>query len=144
MNKTQLQVRLLSLLLCVFVTDLLLAPPLVDLQPPVGGEPAPEISADATGMLDYISEVIFSLFVVNAQEFFVLVTLEWTERVKTARSSRPKKQSESKNTPSIIKVLTLHRGQFVTAALAAHGYQKAYIPGPTSGPGMQISWSGFA
>ncbi|KAF8968731.1 hypothetical protein BDZ97DRAFT_1755029 [Flammula alnicola] len=80
----------------------------------------------------------------NSREFFILVTFEWTERVKSVRSSRPKKTSESKNTPDAIKVLSLTRAQFVTAALTAHGHQSAYIPGATSGPGMQISWSGFA
>jgi len=81
---------------------------------------------------------------VNLHEFFVLVTLDWIERVKTARSSHPKKHSESKNASDVIKILSLSRVQFVVAALAAHGYQNTYIPGPTSGPGMQISWAGFA
>ncbi|PPQ76057.1 hypothetical protein CVT26_005439 [Gymnopilus dilepis] len=76
-------------------------------------------------------------------EFFVLVILEWTERVKAGRSVRPKKVMESKNTPDVVKILTLTRAQFVTAALSAHGLQNAYIPGPTSGPGMQISWTGI-
>ncbi|KAF8868520.1 hypothetical protein CPB84DRAFT_1857570 [Gymnopilus junonius] len=65
-------------------------------------------------------------------DFYVLVTLEWTERIKTVRSSRPKKMNESKNTPDVVKVLTMTHPQFVMAALTAHGYQQAYIPGPTS------------
>jgi hypothetical protein len=81
---------------------------------------------------------------VNSQEFFVLVTFEWTEQIKMVRSTRPKKQSESKNSPDTISVLKMTRSKFATAALAAHGYQHVYIPGPTSGPGMQISWAGFA
>lgn len=81
---------------------------------------------------------------VNSQEFFVLVTFEWTEQVKVARSSHPKKHAESKNTPKAIKVLMMGQSQFVIAALTAHDYQQAYIPGPTSGPGMKISWQGFA
>jgi len=36
------------------------------------------------------------------------------------------------------------RPEFATATLMSHGYQNVYIPGPTSGPGMQISWAGFA
>jgi hypothetical protein len=83
-------------------------------------------------------------FEVNSQEFLVLVTFEWTEQIKTVRSSRPKKQSESKNTPDTINVLEMTHPEFATAALTAHGYQNVYIPGPTSGPRMQISWTGFA
>lgn len=66
------------------------------------------------------------------------------EQIKTVRSSRPKKQSMSKNTPDAISVLRMTHPKFVAAALTAHGYQNVYIPGPTSGPGMQISWTGFA
>ncbi|KAF9034763.1 hypothetical protein BJ165DRAFT_1533815 [Panaeolus papilionaceus] len=34
--------------------------------------------------------------------------------------------------------------QFALAALTAHGYQKAYVVWEVCGPGMQVSWSGFA
>ena len=86
---------------------------------------------------------MLSPFLVVLHPFFVLVTLEWVEHIKGARSSRPKKQSESKNAPDAIKVLSMTRQQFITAALGAHGYQNAYIPGPTSGPGAQILWTGI-
>jgi len=81
---------------------------------------------------------------VNAHRFFVHVTLEWTERSKTARSTRSKKQEETKSTPDALEVLNMSRTGFVPAALTAHGYQNAYIPGPTSGPGMQVTWTGHA
>lgn len=81
---------------------------------------------------------------VKSQAFFVLVTLEWTEQIRSGRSVRPKKHNESKNTPDAIKVLQMTRSSFITAALTAHGHQNIYLPGPTSGPGMQISWVGFA
>src|SRR5437016_4929818 len=84
------------------------------------------------------------LFVsVNSHDFFVMVTLLWSEHVKTTRSSRPKKHEETKNTPNAVKVLAMTRATFVTTALSAHGYQSSYVPGQASGPGMQISWPGF-
>ena len=80
---------------------------------------------------------------VKSQAFFVLITLKWMEQIWSGRSVHPKKQNESKNTPDAIKVLQMTRSSFITAALTAHGYQNVYIPGPTSSPGMQISWVGF-
>jgi len=72
-----------------------------------------------------------------------MVTLSWSEHVKTTHSSRPKKHKETKNTQNTAKVLTMTRVTFVTTALSAHGYQNPYIPGQASGPGMQIAWPGF-
>jgi hypothetical protein len=48
-----------------------------------------------------------------------MVTLLWSEH-RTTRSSRPKKQEETKNTQNAVKVLTMTRATFVTTALSAH------------------------
>ncbi|KAF9053261.1 hypothetical protein BJ165DRAFT_1523972 [Panaeolus papilionaceus] len=77
------------------------------------------------------------------QEFYVLVTVEWTEHIKTACNSCPKCMNELKNTPAVVKILSMTCSAFVTAALGAHGLQGAYVPRPQSGPGMQVSWTGF-
>lgn len=94
------------------------------------------IGSDRNLHIDYLNTV-------SSQEFFILVTLEWTEQSKTS-CSHSKKHNESKNAPAAIKVLSLTRPQFVTMSLAAHALQNAFIPGPTSGPGMKIVWTGFA
>ena len=73
--------------------------------------------------------------VVDTFQFYTHVMVDWLEH--------PEKSLELKNTLSQILLLTLLCTQFITAALAAHGYQKTYIMGPTSRPCMWVSWSGL-
>lgn len=80
--------------------------------------------------------------IVNDLEFYLNVTIDWTERQEKSRNARPKKQSESKVTSNAVPVLSMDRGPFALAGLAAHGLQNTYIPGQKSGPGMRVWWSG--
>lgn len=85
----------------------------------------------------------FIWFIAEPVLFYVLVTIEYTERSATTRgSAKGKKHTESKNTVDQIAVLNSSRVQFITAALTAHSLQKVYLPGQTSGPGFKIYWSG--
>ncbi|KAJ7152068.1 hypothetical protein C8R46DRAFT_1303587 [Mycena filopes] len=66
----------------------------------------------------------------NGREFFVHVTLEWTEPRKGVRGSRaPKKLHESKLVSTAVQVTSMSRVEFVPIALA-------------SGPPMRIYWTG--
>ena len=79
--------------------------------------------------------------VVDNFQFYVHIMVNWLEHPVKSQNACLKKCSESKNTLSQVPLLTLSHAQFITAALAAHAYQKTYIPGPTSGLGMWVSWS---
>ncbi|KIL54227.1 hypothetical protein M378DRAFT_19111 [Amanita muscaria Koide BX008] len=95
-------------------------------------------------VIDHVEPAVNdNISTVNDLTFYVLVIVEWTERAaKGGRNPRPKKVSESKNTPSSVEVLKISRSEFITAALSAHNYHKLYIPGPTAGPNMRVSWTG--
>ncbi|KAF8147039.1 hypothetical protein K438DRAFT_1990008 [Mycena galopus ATCC 62051] len=74
--------------------------------------------------------------------FYVHVTLEWAERVKSGRNARPKKVHESKLVSTPVDVLSTSRVAFIPLALGAHGYEDVYIAGVASGPAMRVFWTG--
>ncbi|KAJ7153339.1 hypothetical protein C8R46DRAFT_1197397 [Mycena filopes] len=79
----------------------------------------------------------------NGREFFVHVTLEWTEPRKGVRGSRaPKKLHESKLVSTAVQVTSMSRVEFVPIALGAHDYDDLYVAGVASGPPMRIYWTG--
>ncbi|KAI0685325.1 hypothetical protein BC835DRAFT_1421345 [Cytidiella melzeri] len=75
--------------------------------------------------------------------FFVLVTIHWLERVQSGRAIKMAKQQDTKQVSAQTPVLRLARAEFVTLALSAHGYEDRYVPGPISGPGMKVYWTGY-
>jgi len=75
--------------------------------------------------------------------FYILVTIEYAERSASTRgTAKGRKHTESKNTVDQVAIFGSSRTQFITAALAAHNLQNVYVPGPMSGPGFKIHWSG--
>ncbi|KAI0684932.1 hypothetical protein BC835DRAFT_1387051 [Cytidiella melzeri] len=75
--------------------------------------------------------------------FFVLVTIHWLKRVQSGRAIKMAKQQDTKQVSAQTPVLRLACAKFVTLALSAHGYKDRYVPGPISGPGMQVYWTGY-
>ncbi|KAI0690535.1 hypothetical protein BC835DRAFT_1364246 [Cytidiella melzeri] len=53
------------------------------------------------------------------------------------------KQQDTKQVSAQTPVLRLACAEFVTLALSAHGYEDRYVPGPISGPGMKVYWTGY-
>ncbi|KAI0691893.1 hypothetical protein BC835DRAFT_1359293 [Cytidiella melzeri] len=53
------------------------------------------------------------------------------------------KQQDTKQVSAQTPVLKLAHAEFVTLALSAHGYEDQYVPGPISGPGMKVYWTGY-
>jgi hypothetical protein len=101
--------------------------------PATNGEVIEEVvSPDTLGEFNtflLVHPLIIHFLSVNSHDFFVMVTLLWSEHIKTTRSSSPKKHNETKNTLNALKVLAMTRTAFVTTALSAHGYQNLYVPG---------------
>ncbi|KAJ7656073.1 hypothetical protein DFH06DRAFT_1411823 [Mycena polygramma] len=74
---------------------------------------------------------------------YVHVTLEWTERAKSSRTStRSKKFQESKLVGHPVDVLSMTRVEFIPVALGAHQYEKKYVAGFASGPLLRAFYAG--
>ncbi|KAJ7936229.1 hypothetical protein B0H13DRAFT_2453062 [Mycena leptocephala] len=77
--------------------------------------------------------------------FSIHVTLEWSERQKSARpNARAKKCHESKFVSKAMDILSMSRTRiaFIPVALGAHGYENVYVAGVASGPAMRFFWTG--
>lgn len=77
------------------------------------------------------------------RRFDLSVTVEWLERAKGLRpSAKGKKAEETKPTHQPHVIADMSRVSFITAALAAHGYQNIYTPGVVNGPAFKIYCAG--
>ncbi|PIL32852.1 hypothetical protein GSI_04969 [Ganoderma sinense ZZ0214-1] len=77
--------------------------------------------------------------------FFVNVTVGVTKASPLSskgKATKPQRQEETKPTTVEHPVFSMSRGQFITAALAAHRLDQTYKPGEHTGPPMQIYWMG--
>ena len=87
-------------------------------------------------------EYLYDL-IADGMLFYVLVTVEYAERSTSTRgTAKGRKHLESKNTVDQVTILGSSCAQFIAAALTAHNLRNVYVPGPTSGPGFKIHWSG--
>lgn len=74
------------------------------------------------------------------REFFVSVMMSFTVPANGPRS-RPKKDSETKNGPSIIP-LKMTRYEFLRVVLQLHDLHQGYQPSEISGFPFKLSWAG--
>jgi hypothetical protein len=125
------------------LTYLCIAPPLTEVASGLVESDMPQTQVKGLNYLYSCNHRTHILLLVVLRRFDLSVTVEWLERAKGLRpSAKGKKAEETKPTHQPHVIADMSRVSFITAALAAHGYQNIYTPGVVNGPAFKIYCAG--